>query len=128
MEEKVLYEEHPCMFRNNPIGFVLAIVLCLVLIGFVILLIWRLRTLGTTLTVTNERITLRRGILSKHTNDIYHSDVRNVQIAQTFFQRIFDVGTVGIASAGSGAMEITVVGMPQPNKVKELINQHRRSA
>lgn len=127
MEEKKLYESHPSMFRNNPIGFILCIILIAAFgLGLLILLIWWLKVLATTLTITSERATLRKGILSKHTNDVYHTDVRNVQISQSLFQRMFGVGTIGISSAGQAGVEIAVQGIPEPQKVKEIIDQHRR--
>ncbi len=127
MPEQTLYEAHPSMFRNHPFWFVASIVLIAAFgLGLLILLSWWLQTRGTKLTVTNERITLRRGILSKHTNDVYHANIRNVQISQGLIQRIFDVGTIGIATAGLGGVEIAVQGIPSPHRVKDIIDQYRR--
>lgn len=124
-EEAILYQSHPAMFRNHPVAFVLCVVLSLAGVGLVILLAWWLRCLATELTITNEQTTLRRGILSKHTNDVFHSNVRNIQVRQSFFQRMFDVGYVGISSAGQAGMEIEIDGIPHPERVKELIDEHR---
>ena len=127
MSEQTLYENHPSMFRNNPIGFILSIVLIAAFgLGLIILLIWWLRCLGITLTVMNERTILRKGIFSKFTNEVYHSDIRNVQIKQSLFQRIFRVGTIGISSAGQSVIEIEVAGLPNPTEVKEIIDTYRR--
>lgn len=125
-EEKTLYEENPSMFRNRPVEFVVNCLLCLVLVGFVLFLIWWLKCKGTTLTVTNERVRLRRGILSKSITEVWHQDVRNVQLDQTFFQRVFGVGTIGVSSAGQNEIEINVSGIPDPDRVKSLIDHHRR--
>lgn len=125
-EERILYESHPAMFGNHPVGFVLAVILSVVGVGLVILLIWRIRCLGTTLTITNEQTTLRRGILSKFTNDVFHENVRNIVVRQSFFQRIFGVGYVGISSAGQSGIEIEVNGIPNPDQVKEIIDDCRK--
>ena len=125
-QEKTEYKSHPAMFRNKPVGFILSVLLIVAYgLGLVILLIWWLRCLGTTLTVTNKKTLLRKGILSKHTNEVYHSDVRNVQVKQGIFQRIFGVGTIGIASAGHAGVEIEVSGLPRPAKIKDIIDRHR---
>lgn len=124
-EERVLYEAHPSMFRNHPIWFSVSVLLCVVGVGVVILLVWWIQCLGTTLTVTTEQTTLRRGILSKYTNDVFHENVRNIQVGQTFLQRLLDVGYVGISSAGQAGVEIEVHGIPHPEKVKELIDDCR---
>lgn len=126
MEETVLYHSHPAMFRNRPWSFILCLILSLVGIGLIIFLIWWIRTKGTELTVTNERASLRKGILSKFTNDVYLTDVRNVQIYQSFWQRVFGVGSVSISSAGNDGIEIEVKGIPSPDKIKEIIDTHRR--
>jgi uncharacterized membrane protein YdbT with pleckstrin-like domain len=127
-DEKVLYEAHPSMFRNHPIYFVLCVLLIAAFgLGLILLLIWRIQTLGTTLTVTNEQTTLRKGILSKNTNDVFHSNVRNIQVRQSPLQRIFNVGWLGISSAGQAGLEIEVNGILDPDRVKELIDEHRKS-
>lgn len=76
--------------------------------------------------MTNQRVTLRKGILSKNINEVYHSDVRNVKVNQNLFQRMFKVGTIGISTAGQSDVEILVSGIPHPEKVKEIIDNHRR--
>ncbi len=124
-EEVVLYEAHPAMFRNHPVYFVLCVLLSLVGLGLVMLLVWWIQVLGTTLTVTNEQTTLRKGILSKYTNDVFHSNVRNIQVRQSFPQRLFNVGWVGISSAGQSGLEIEIDGIRDPEKVKEIIDDHR---
>ena len=123
--ERVLYAASPAMFRNSPILFVLSLILCLVVVGIVILLVWYLRCKGTQLTVTNKRTTLRTGILSKHINEVFHRDVRNVRLSQSFWQRILGVGSLELSSAGQSDVEISVSGMPDPEKVKSLINKYR---
>jgi hypothetical protein len=125
--EKTEFEAHPAMFRNNPIGFILSVILIFLYgIGILILLNWWLKCLGTTLTITNKKTILRFGILSKSTNEMYHSDIRNVQVSANMFQRMLGVGTIAISSAGTGDIEIAVAGIPNPEKAKEIIFTHRR--
>jgi uncharacterized membrane protein YdbT with pleckstrin-like domain len=124
--EVVLYVGSPSMWRNRFLLFCICLFLCLFLVGFPILVIWWLETKCTTLTVTNQRTTLRRGILSKKINEVWHGDVRNIQLAQSLLQRLFDVGTISISSAGQSGVEIEVLGMFQPYKIKAAIDQNRR--
>ena len=126
--ETTLYRENPSMFRNNPLGFVLTVLLCVVGIGLIVLLLWWLSTKATTLTVTDERTILRRGLLSKQLNEVWHRDVRNVQLTQTFWQRIFGTGTLEISSAGQADVEIRVTGIPDPDEVKAIIDRHKMTS
>ena len=125
-EEVTLYDEHPSMFRNQPVWFVLNCILSLVGVGLVIFLVWWLKCKGTQLTVTSERTRLRKGLLSKSVTEVWHQDVRNVQLDQTFFQRVFNVGRLGISSSGQSGLEISISGIPDPDQVKELIDRHRK--
>ena len=128
MSEKTLYSAHPSMFRNRPVSFLICILLVPVGLGLVILLFWWLKAKGTTLTVTEESVTLRLGLLSKRTSEVFHFDVRNVQVAQGPLQRMLGVGAIAVSSAGQSGFEIEVHGIPQPEKVKALINKYRKEA
>lgn len=125
-EEITFYEEHPSMFRNRPVEFGVNILLCVIVVGFFLFFFWWLKCKGTTLTVTSDRTRLRKGILSKSVTEVWHRDVRNVQLNQSFFQRIFGVGTIGVSSAGQNEIEIKVAGIPDPERVKTLIDKYRR--
>ena len=126
--ETAQYSAHPAMFRNNPLGFALAVMLCFVVIGFGILFVWWLQCRATSLVVTQDRTILRKGLLSKSTTEVWHSDVRNVQISQGLLQRMLGVGTIGISSAGQSGVEILAVGMPDPGAVRRLIDQYKRTS
>lgn len=126
MEPRILYEEHPSMFRNQPVWFVVCVLLSLVGVGLLILGWWWLETQATKLTITTERTILRRGLLSKSLTEVWHADVRNVQLNQSFFQRMFDVGRLSISSAGQSGVELDVAGMPDPDGAKELIDEQKR--
>jgi len=123
--ERTEYASHPAMFRSHPFGFILTLLLCVVVVGLAILLIWWLRTLGTTLTVTNKKTVLRKGLLARQISEVFHRDVRNIQVNQTMVQRLFGVGSVGISSAGQSGIEIVAEGVPNPMEVKRIVERYR---
>ncbi len=123
--EETLYKESPSMFRNHPVGYVLTLVLCLVGVGIPILIVWYVRSRSTVLTVTNMRTSLHRGWLSRAVSEVWHGDVRNVQMHQTAAQRVLGTGRISISSAGQGGIEIDVNGMPNPYRVKDVIDKYR---
>ena len=106
--EETLLTANPAMFRSNPIWFVLSVILIAAFgLGLVILFIWWLKCKTRTITVTNKRTTVREGLISKKTSEILHSHVRNIQIIQGVFDRIFNVGTIGdlkLGAIGSGTV------------------------
>ena len=124
--ETELYRSHPAMFRTHPFGYLLSLLLIVAAgAGLIILLIWWLRIRGLTLIVTDRRTILERGVLSRSSNEVLHEHVRNIVVEQTFFERIFRTGKIGISSAGQAGMEIEASGIPDPNMVKRLIDKHR---
>ena len=120
--EETLCEIHPVMFRNSPVVFILFVLMAPMLLGIVGLLIWWLLTKAASLTITNKRVVQRRGLLSKHTTEVVHRDIRNIQVSQSMLQRLFGVGSIGISSSGQGGVEIQFSGIEDPESVKALID------
>jgi len=126
--EEVLYEDTPCIFRDHPGQTLLAILLCVVLIGFYLLAKLWLDARSKRLIITTRRTILRTGIFSKNTNEILHRDIRNVVVRQDLIDRMLGVGTLAISSAGQDTMEIVVPGMRNPARLVELIRTHQEDA
>ena len=124
--EETLLEANPAMFRNNPFAFILSVILVAAAgVGLVILGIWWLDTKAAMLTITNKRTIQRKGLFSRKTTEVLHRDVRNIEISQSFSQRMFGVGSIGIASAGQAGIEIQFAGVRDPDGVKALIDCYR---
>lgn len=124
--ETVLLETHPSMFRESPLVFILFLLLIPVFgVGLVLLLGWWVLNKANHLTVTDKRLIHRKGLLSRHTNEVLHRDIRNVQIMQSFSQRVFRTGDLGVSSSGQDEIEIQFRGLADPHGVKALIDQHR---
>lgn len=91
------------------------------------------------LTITTKRVIRQEGLLGRSSNDVRHRDIRDILVKQTFFQRLLNVGYLGIDSAGQSGqledvpgqperrspIEIEMENVPKPNRVKELINKYR---
>jgi len=75
--------------------------------------------------LTNKRTVQRTGLIARKTTEVLHRDVRNIEIDQSVFQRLFGVGRIGIASAGQSGVEIQFTGVRDPDGVKALIDRHR---
>lgn len=124
--ESTLLQLNPSMWRMSPVSVVISSLLVPVFgVGLLNLIPWWLRCRGTTLIVTNRRTTLRTGILSKSTTEVWHRDIRNVQVTQSLFQRMMNVGKIGISSAANSGMEIEIDGIANPEGVRKVIDTHR---
>lgn len=121
------YSEHPAMFKNNPLGFLLSILLIPVGVGIIILLVWYLKCKSTLLEVSDRELIVERGLLSKDRTELSLSSVRTVNVYQSFFNRIFGVGRIAVFTAGDDA-EVEVAGLPDPHRLRELIKQGQAAA
>ena len=147
MNNDLLFSENPKMAMNRPFVFTLIIILNIAgivaairldqqsvqIIGLVVwlgtviwLLIWYLKTKSTKVSVTNNDILVERGLLRKNRKELAIDKVRTVEVDQGFVDRIFGVGLVKVFTAGD-LPEIVVKGLPDPNRIRELVkqNQHK---
>jgi len=125
--DKPEYDASPAMFRNQPLGFILAVLLIAAFgLGILILLYWYIKTRSVRLTVTGDAIHLSRGILTKEQTDIDVREIRTVLIRQRFWQRIFDVGQIEVFTTGD-MPEFSLQGMPDPNFVRDYIRTRMNS-
>ncbi len=96
------------------------------LAGWVVLgAFWFRKAMFTSLTVTNERTIKRDGFFSKRTSEVHHRDIRNIEVQQSVMNRVFNVGAIGISSAGQDDVEIRTADVPQPERIRRIIDRHR---
>lgn len=89
------------------------------------LFVWWLRCFAHALDITNKRTVQRVGIISRNSSEVLHDNIRNIRVDQSFYERIFRVGKLGIASAGHGGLEIEMEGVPDPDRVRRIIDVYR---
>ena len=121
-----LYSEHPAMFKNRPFVFIISLLLVPVFgVGLLILLGWYVQNKAAKLSVSENEILYEKGLLSKERSEVSISSVRTVKVKQSFLNRILGVGTVEIFTAGD-TPEIVATGMPDPNKILELVKTRQK--
>jgi uncharacterized membrane protein YdbT with pleckstrin-like domain len=111
-----LYDEHPAMFRANPLLFLL---LLISVVGVIALLIWWILCKGERLALSDSQVLFEKGLLSKQRTEISLASIRAVRISQSLWQRLFNVGNVELFSAGDVA-EIAVRSMPDPGRIRAI--------
>ncbi len=69
--------------------------------------------------VTNKRVILKEGIISRKTQEMKLNAIENITIEQTFLQRLIDVGTVKVI--GRAATPVFFTEVKNPLAVKKAI-------
>jgi uncharacterized membrane protein YdbT with pleckstrin-like domain len=122
LQQRASYAEHPAMFRNNPLLFILFVALIPVFgLGLLLLGIWYLISIMDHISIDGGKVRYSHGLLSKDRTELDVPAIRSVRIRQTLFQRIFDTGDILIFTAGD-TPEIVIKGVPHPHRAKELLS------
>ncbi len=83
---------------------------------------------ATRYVITTERLHIRRGILSRSTQETRVERVQNVNTQQSFFERLLQVGTVDFDTAGTDDSEFRFVGVGNPDEVVRAVDRAQRAA
>jgi uncharacterized membrane protein YdbT with pleckstrin-like domain len=105
-------------FAGNGTVFlvVLVIVAATVLIGFV-------KRLATTYTITDRRLNIRRGIVSREVQETRLERVQNVNYKQSVYQRLMQIGDVDFDTAAGDDYNFVFYGVADPADVVHSVDQ-----
>jgi membrane protein YdbS with pleckstrin-like domain len=94
----------------------------LFLVGLLWLLVRYFRWITTVYAVTSRRVIVQRGILGKDFDEIPVTQVRGVDVRQSFGQRLLGYGTVRVSSEGGTTIgNEDWKGIPKPFRFQKLI-------
>jgi uncharacterized membrane protein YdbT with pleckstrin-like domain len=94
----------------------------------VVLVVGYLRRIGTRYLITTQRLTIRRGMLSRRVQQTRIERVQNVNTEQSFLERLMRVGTVDFDTAGSDDSEFRFVGVADPGAISAVVDHTQREA
>ena len=95
-----------------------------VLVVFLIVLLWGLvRRISTTYTITNRRLTIRSGLLSREMHETRLERVQNVNSRQRLLERLLRVGTVDFDTAGGAAYDFKFRGVDDPARIVRTVDR-----
>jgi uncharacterized membrane protein YdbT with pleckstrin-like domain len=99
---------------------VLAVIGITVLVGFI-------KRVSTTYTITDRRLNIKRGIVSREVQETRLERVQNVNYDQGVIQRILQVGDVNFDTAGSGDYDFRFDGVDDPGEVVQKVDEAQRA-
>jgi uncharacterized membrane protein YdbT with pleckstrin-like domain len=95
---------------------VLVIIGLTVLIGFV-------KRVATTYTITNRRLNIKRGIVSREIQETRLERVQNVNYQQSVYQRLMQIGDVDFDTAAGDDYNFIFAGVADPGDVVHRVDQ-----
>jgi len=91
-----------------------------VLIGFV-------KRVATSYTITNRRLHIKKGIVSRTIQETRLERVQNVNVTQGVIQRVFQIGDVDFDTAAGDDYNFIFSGVAEPQEVVEKVDEATRS-
>jgi uncharacterized membrane protein YdbT with pleckstrin-like domain len=95
---------------------VFVIVGATVLVGF-------FRRVSTTYTITDRRLNIRRGIVSREVQETRLERVQNVNYQQSIYQRLMQIGDVDFDTAAGDDYNFIFAGVANPGDVVHRVDQ-----
>jgi uncharacterized membrane protein YdbT with pleckstrin-like domain len=94
----------------------------------VVLVVGLLKRISTTYTISDQRLHIKRGIISRRVQETRLERVQNVNTDQSALERLLQVGTVDFDTAGSDDFDFSFGGVADPEKVSHAVDTAIREA
>jgi uncharacterized membrane protein YdbT with pleckstrin-like domain len=95
---------------------VLAVIAVTVLVGFA-------KRMATTYTITDRRLNIKRGIVSREIQETRLERVQNVNYSQSIYQRVMQIGDVDFDTAASDDYNFIFSGVADPGEVVQSVDR-----
>jgi uncharacterized membrane protein YdbT with pleckstrin-like domain len=95
---------------------ILAVIAITVVVGFV-------KRVATTYTITNRRLNIKRGIISREIQETRLERVQNVNYKQSVYQRVMQIGDVDFDTAATDDYNFVFYGVADPSEVVHRVDQ-----
>ncbi len=92
----------------------------------VVLLTGAVRLLGTTYTVTDQRLTIQTGLLAREVHHTRLQRVQNVSSRQSLRQRMMSIGDVVFDTAGEQGFNFSFQGVADPQAIVRTVDRAMR--
>jgi uncharacterized membrane protein YdbT with pleckstrin-like domain len=139
--ERVIFEGHPSW--RAILGFYLKGLVVAAILGFVANLIWGggtaflvilvvlaltiligfVKRVATTYTITDRRLNIKRGIVSREIQETRLERVQNVNYRQSVYQRLMQIGDVDFDTAATDDYNFVFSGVADPGEVVEAVDK-----
>jgi uncharacterized membrane protein YdbT with pleckstrin-like domain len=85
-----------------------------------------LKRITTTYTITNRRLNITRGLISRQVQETRLERVQNVNFDQSVYQRVMQIGDVDFDTAAGDDYNFIFAGVTEPEDVVHQVNEATR--
>jgi uncharacterized membrane protein YdbT with pleckstrin-like domain len=87
-----------------------------------LLIIGQIRRIGTTYSITHQRLTIQTGIFSRDVHQTRLERIQNVNSRQSVFERLLRIGTVQFDTAGETQFDFAFRGVSNPHGIVRTVD------
>ena len=99
-----------------------AVILVAAIGAVVVLLAGFLKRVATRYTITNRRLNIRHGMISRDVQETRLERVQDVRYTQSVLQRILQIGNVDFDTASDDPTDFVFAGVARPDEIVELVH------
>jgi uncharacterized membrane protein YdbT with pleckstrin-like domain len=99
------------------------VIVAVVVVFLVLALIGQVRRIQTTYSITNQRLTIQTGILSRDVHQTRLERIQNVSSRQSMFERLLLIGTVEFDTAGETQFDFAFRGVGDPRGIVRTVDR-----
>jgi membrane protein YdbS with pleckstrin-like domain len=126
-DEVVLRELQPSL-KAFAGQIILGVLLLIFIVGLLLLIGVYIKWKSTHYKLTNQRLFIRTGFISRSLEEIQLYRVKDVAFHQGIFDRILGIGSITVLSSDESAPRATLIGIEDPEQFKEEIRTAYRNA
>jgi uncharacterized membrane protein YdbT with pleckstrin-like domain len=144
--EEIVFEGHPSwravlsFYLSGLAGAVVIAVIVVLVVSAVIgvaaavvlvalvLLVGFIKRTATDYMISNQRLYIRHGIVSKRVQQTRVDRIQNVNTDQSFGERLLRIGTVDFDTAGTDDGDFKFVGISDPSAIAAAVDHAQRAA
>src|SRR3989338_6128433 len=127
----VIFELHPHpllflgFYAGGPVVAVLGYYFFspLIWIGFLTVILGEIVRRAETFYVTADGVTQEYKFLSTSRKFAEHRRIQNIEVRQSFFENIFDIGNVHFDTAGMDKTEVNFHGVSDPYRIEKIVRE-----
>jgi len=99
-------------------------VIAAVLVVFVVLIaVGQVKRLRTTYSITNQRLTIETGLVSRELHQTRLERVQNVTCTQSLLDRLWGIGTVDFDTAAESEFDFSFRGVGDPRRIVRTVDR-----
>lgn len=96
--------------------------IALAALAAVLLIVAEISRLVNVIIIEQNKVTLSSGLLNVHTTTVYYSEITDIKITQSIWERLLNYGEIYVNTASHEEYELVEKNMPRPQLLRKFVD------